>query len=135
MNKVVLVGRLARDPEIHYTNEGSSVTRFAVAINRKYAKKGNKQEADFINCVTFGKTAEFVEKYFKKGNRIGLSGRIQTGNYLNKDNQKVYTTDVIVEEVEFVESKSECSSNNYESTDKDGFVQVDTDMSEELLFV
>ena len=103
MNKVILMGRLTRDPDIRYTDGGLSVARFSVAVDRRFSKD---HEADFISCVAFGKTAEFIEKYFGKGQRIGLTGRIQTGSYTNRDGTKVYTTDVVAEAVEFVESKA-----------------------------
>ena len=105
MNKVQLVGRLTRDPEIRYSQgeNATATARFSVAVNRRFKNAEGNYDADFINCVAFGKSAEFVEKYFKKGMAIGLTGRIQTGSYTNKDGQKVYTTDVVVEETEFVE--------------------------------
>jgi len=107
MNKVSIVGRLTKDPEVRYSdNENSTcVARFHVAIDRRFKRQG-EQEADFPSCIAFGKTAEFVSNYFHQGMKIGLSGRIQTGNYTNRDGQKVYTTDVVAEEVEFVESKN-----------------------------
>ena len=107
MNTCSLVGRLVREPDLKYTQgaEPMAVTRFTVAVDRKIKKDG-EESADFISCIAFGKTAEFVAKYFAKGQRIGLTGRIQTGSYTNKDGQKVYTTDVIAENVEFVESKA-----------------------------
>lgn len=104
MNSVQLVGRLTRDPEVRYTEGGSSIARFALAVDRRF-KGENGPTADFPNCVAFGKTAEFIEKYFHKGMRMGCQGRIQTGSYTNNDGQKVYTTDVVVENCEFVESK------------------------------
>lgn len=103
MNKVILMGRLTRDPETRY-GENSTVTRFSIAIDRRYKQDGG-QEADFPSCVAFGKTAEFIEKYFKQGMKIALEGRLQTGSYTNKDGIKIYTTDVIAESVEFAESK------------------------------
>ena len=105
MNSVSLVGRLTRDPEVRYTDGGSTITRINIAVDRRFKKEG-EQNADFISCVGFGKTAEFLEKYFRKGQKIGLNGRIQTGSYTNSDGQKVYTTDVVIENVEFVESKN-----------------------------
>lgn len=107
MNQVQIVGRLTRDPELKYTQgaEPMAITRFTVAVDRRVKKQG-EESADFISCIAFGKTADFVAQYFGKGQRIGLTGRIQTGSYTNKDNQKVYTTDVIAENVEFVESKA-----------------------------
>ena len=108
MNKCALVGRLTKEPEIRYSQgeNATATARFSVAVNRRFKNAEGNYDADFINCVAFGKTAEFLEKYFKKGMAIGLTGHIQTGSYTNKDGQKVYTTDVIVEETEFVESKN-----------------------------
>lgn len=110
MNKVILMGRLTRDPEVRYTQRNSSqesiaIARFTLAVDRKLHKEG-EDAADFISCVSFGKTAEFEEKYFRKGLKVAITGRIQTGSYTNRDGQKVYTTDVVVEEQEFAESKS-----------------------------
>lgn len=105
MNNVSLVGRLTRDPEVRYTDGGLSIARFSMAVDRKFKKDG-QPDADFPNCVAFGKTAEFIEKYFTKGQRMGATGRIQTGLYTNNEGVKVYTTDVVVENVEFVESKN-----------------------------
>lgn len=114
MNKVIIIGRFTRDPEIKYsTGENATATaRFSLAVNRRFKNKEGNYDADFINCVAFGKTAEFIEKYFIKGMAIGITGRIQTGNYINKEGQKVYTTDVVVEETEFVESKNKGTSDN-----------------------
>lgn len=97
MNKVILTGRFTRDPEVRYTNDGTSIARFSIAVNRRFAKEGSDQKADFLNCIAFGKSAEFIEKYFLKGMKADLSGRIQTGSYTNRDGQKVYTTDIVVE--------------------------------------
>ena len=114
MNKVIIIGRFTRDPEIKYsTGENATATaRFSLAVNRRFKNKEGNYDADFINCVAFGKTAEFIEKYFTKGMAIGITGRIQTGSYTNKEGQKVYTTDVGVEETEFVESKNKGTSDN-----------------------
>lgn len=114
MNKVIIIGRFTRDPEIKYsTGENATATaRFSLAVNRRFKNKEGNYDADFINCVAFGKTAEFIEKYFTKGMAIGITGRIQTGSYTNKEGQKVYTTDVVVEETEFVESKNKGTSDN-----------------------
>lgn len=108
MNKVILVGRLTRDPEVRYSQgeKQTAVGRYTLAVERRYKRDG-EQGADFIPCVTFGKSAEFAERYFHKGLRVSVSGRIQTGSYTNKEGNKVYTTDVFVEEQEFAESKSE----------------------------
>lgn len=107
MNKIIEIGRLTRDPEVKYSQGANptAIAKFALAVDRKIKKEG-EPTADFINHVAFGKTAEFIEKYFKQGSKIAVVGRIQTGNYTNKDGQKVYTTDVIVEEAEFAESKA-----------------------------
>lgn len=137
MNNVSLVGRLTRDVEIRYTDGGTSISRFSIAVDRRFKSEG-QPSADFINCVAFGKTAEFVEKYFKKGQRIGAIGRIQTGSYDNKDGVKVYTTDVIVEQAEFVESKGSSESNGNGFTpqnakDDMGFMNIPDDVGDEGL--
>ena len=118
MNNVSLVGRLTRDPEIKNTNSGSTYARFSIAVDRR----GKDAGTDFINIVAFGKTSEFIERYFRKGQRIGINGRIQTGSYEGKDGKKVYTFDVIAENVEFVESKSASSSAT--PANADGFVNI-----------
>ena len=118
MNNVSLVGRLTRDPEIKTTNSGSTYARFSIAVDRR----GKDAGTDFINIVAFGKTSEFIERYFRKGQRIGINGRIQTGNYEGKDGKKVYTFDVIAENVEFVESKSASASAT--PANADGFVNI-----------
>ena len=142
MNSVQLVGRFTRDPEIKYTSGGSSVSRFSLAVDRRF-KAEDGPDADFINCVAFGKTAEFIEKYFHKGQRIGLNGRIQTGSYTNQEGKKVYTTDVVAENVEFVESKSNSSDSNTGGSDNtndgfgqagDGFMDIPDGIDEELPF-
>ena len=135
MNKVTILGRLTRDPEVRYsTGENATATaRFSVAVNRKFKNAEGNYDADFINCVTFGKTAEFVEKYFHKGDMIALAGRIQTGSYTNKDGVKVYTTDVVVEEVEFAGGKNDGSANTSSNPIKtldNGFMDVDSDADE-----
>ena len=114
MNKVIIIGRFTRDPEIKYTTgeNATATARFSLAVNRRFKNKEGNYDADFINCVAFGKTAEFIEKYFTKGMAIGITGRIQTGSYTNKEGQKVYTTDVVVEETEFVESKNKGTADN-----------------------
>ena len=134
MNNVCLVGRLTRDPETRITPNGLAVTRFSVAVDRRFKRDG-EQTADFINCVSFGKTAEFVEKYFSKGQRIGLTGRIQTGSYTNKEGKKVYTTDVVAENVEFVESKKQNESKPKEADIGDGFMNIPSGIDEELPFL
>jgi single-strand DNA-binding protein len=137
MNNVSLVGRLTRDVEIRYTDGGTSISRFSIAVDRRFKSEG-QPSADFINCVAFGKTAEFIEKFFKKGQRIGAIGRIQTGSYDNKDGVKVYTTDVIIEQAEFVESKgsSESSGNGFtpqNAKDDMGFMNIPDDVGDEGL--
>ena len=114
MNKVIIIGRFTRDPEIKYsTGENATATaRFSLAVNRRFKNKEGNYDADFINCVAFGKTAELIEKYFTKGMAIGITGRIQTGSYINNEGQKVYKTEVVVEETEFVESKNKGTSDN-----------------------
>jgi len=141
MNNVGLVGRLTRDPDVTYSNGGASIAKFNIAVDRRFKKEG-QPDADFISCTAFGKTAEFIEKYFTKGQRIGLTGRIQTGNYMNKDNVKVYTTDVVVENVEFVESKAsgggqegyQSSRPEPSSAAGDGFMNIPDGIDEELPF-
>lgn len=120
MNKVILMGRLTRDPEIRYTQsaEPLAIARYNLAVDRRFQRKdnsGNEQTADFISCIAFGKNAEFAEKYLKQGTKIAIVGRIQTGSYTNKDGNKVYTTDVVVEEHEFCESRSSQDGNTQDS--------------------
>lgn len=112
MNKVILLGNLTRDPEIRYSQgeKQMAVARFSLAVNRRFAKDG-ETNADFLNCTAFGKTAEFVEKYFRQGSRMGLVGRIENNNYTNKNGEKVYSVQIMVEEVEFAERKSAQSNN------------------------
>ena len=116
MNKVILIGRLTRDPEVRYTqgDNAMAIARYSLAVDRRFKRDG-EPDADFINCVAFGKSGEFAEKYLKKGTKVAVVGRIQTGSYTNKDGQKVYTTDVVVEEQEFAESKNSGSSDNNQS--------------------
>lgn len=114
MNKVILMGRIVRDPEVRYSNgaNGSTaVARYTLAVDRRFKREG-EQNADFINCIAFGKLGEFAEKYIHKGVKIAVTGRIQTGSYKNKDGNTVYTTDVVVEEQEFCESKASQQSQN-----------------------
>lgn len=143
MNKVILMGRLTRDPEVRYAqNEsGTAVARYSLAVDRRFKREG-EQDADFIGCVAFGKAAEFAEKYFHKGIKVVVTGRIQTGSYTNKDGQKVYTTDVVVEEQEFAESKAASEGNgggysgsgSNNSSSGDGFMNVPDGIDEELPF-
>ncbi|BBF44513.1 single-stranded DNA-binding protein [Lachnospiraceae bacterium KM106-2] len=147
MNKVVLMGRLTRDPEVRYSQGESAlaIARFTLAVDRRFKRQG-EQDADFINCVAFGKTAEFAEKYLKQGTKIVTSGRIQTGSYTNKEGQKVYTTEVIAEEVEFAESKATAANHTmdggYQQVSRpapsqaagDGFMNIPDGIDEELPF-
>ena len=144
MNKVILMGRMTRDPEVRYGgSNNSAVARFSLAVDRRFKREGDEQTADFINCVAFGKTAEFLEKYGRKGTKYAIEGRIQTGSYTNKDGQKVYTTDVVCENVEFAESKNSNSgdssfnggANFAPSSDAgDGFMNIPDGIDEELPF-
>ena len=113
MNKVILMGRLTRDPEVRYSagENALAIARYTLAVDRRFRRDG-EASADFINCVAFGRQGEFAEKYMKQGTKIVISGRIQTGSYTNRDGVKVYTTDVVVEECEFAESKNAASGNS-----------------------
>lgn len=135
MNSVQLLGRLTRDPDVRYTDSGSTIARFSLAVDRRFKQEGG-ETADFINCIAFGKTAEFIEKYFTKGLKIALNGRIQTGSYANKDNVKVFTTDVVVENVEFAESKNNNSNavSNAAPTPNGDFMSIPDGIDEELPF-
>lgn len=139
MNKVELIGRLTKDPEVRYSNgaNGSTaVARYTLAIDRKYKQEG-QQNADFVNCIAFGKLGEFAEKYLHKGVKIAIVGRIQTGSYKNKDGNTIYTTDVVVEEQEFCESKAS-QQNTQERPkpmpDSDGFMNIPDGIDSELPF-
>ena len=118
MNKVILMGRLTRDPEVRYTSgdQPMAIARYTLAVDRRQSRNnnGDEQTADFINCVAFGRTGEFAEKYLHKGTKIAVTGRIQTGSYTNKDGVKVYTTEVVIEDHEFCESRNAAGEgNNY----------------------
>ena len=112
MNKVILMGRLTRDPEVRYSQgeNSTAIARYTLAVDRRFKRDG-EQTADFINCVVFGKSAEFTERYFRQGMRVVVCGRIQTGSYTNRDGVKVYTTEVVVEDQEFAESKAVSDAN------------------------
>ena len=141
MNKVILMGRLTRVPDVRYSQgeNATAVARFTLAVDRRFKRDGDAT-ADFINCVSFGKAAEFAEKYLRQGAKIAVTGRIQTGSYTNKDGVKVYTTDVVVEEQEFAESKAASaqnneSSNNIPSIDAgDGFMNIPDGIDEQIPF-
>ena len=139
MNKVILMGRLTRDPEVRYSQgeQATAIARYTVAVDRRFRRDGDSQTADFIGCVAFGRQAEFAEKYLRKGTKIALTGRIQTGSYTNRDGQKVYTTDVVVEEQEFAESKTAgqiAQQNPAPMTREDGFMEIPDGLEEELPF-
>lgn len=153
MNKAILMGRLTRDPEVRYTQGENqmAIARYTLAVDRRFNRNGDENTADFIPCVAFGKAGEFAERYFRKGTKIAVTGRIQTGSYTNKDGVKVYTTEVVVEEQEFAESKN---SNNNSGSDGnygnsnyggnsqpaapaapgDGFMNIPDGIDEELPF-
>lgn len=140
------MGRLTRDPEVRYSQGANptAIARYSLAVDRKIKQEG-QQTADFINCVSFGKQGEFVEKYLKKGTKVVITGRLQTGSYTNNDGQKVYTTDVITEDVEFAESKHGMSEDDKNARDNaamaaagvdtDGFMNIPDGIEEELPFV
>lgn len=138
MNSVALCGRMVREPEekiIAGANGNTTVSRFTLAVDRRQKAKEGEQSADFINCVAFGKTAEFINKYFTKGRRIGITGRIQTGSFTNKDGQKIYTTDVVAETAEFIDSKADAQESKPADT-SDGFTNIAADLSgDDLPFV
>lgn len=145
MNKVILMGRLTRDPEVRYSQgeNAMAIARYTLAVDRRFNRNNDEQSADFINCVAFGRAGEFSEKYFRKGLKVLVTGRIQTGSYTNKDGVKVYTTDVVVEEQEFAESKanSQASTNNGGNQSVpsvggsgDGFMYIPDGIDEELPF-
>ena len=139
MNKAALVGRLTRDPEIRRTQGENSMTvaRYTLAVDRRYKKDGG-QQADFISCVAFGKNGDFVDKYLRKGMKIAVTGRIQTGSYQKQDGTKVYTTDVVVEEHDFCESRGASSGSSgteqAPAVDSDGFMDIPDDIDEDLPF-
>lgn len=141
MNKWIGIGRLTRDPEVRYSQENSSlaIARYTLAIDRRKTQNNENPGADFISCIAFGKAAEFAEKYFTKGTKIAVTGRIQTGHYTNKDGNEVYTTDIIVEETEFAESKRGMSEEDKEARDNaaidgSGFMSIPDGIDEELPF-
>ena len=143
MNKVILMGRLTRDPEVRYGagENSTAVARYTIAVDRRFKRDG-EQNADFIGCVAFGRNTEFAEKYLRQGTKIVLTGRIQTGSYTNRDGQKVYTTDIVVEEQEFAESKAVAAGNsgqgNYSRSsspsDANGFMTIPDNIDAELPF-
>ena len=144
------MGRLTRDPEVRYSqgDNASAVARYTLAVDRRFRREGDQQTADFINCVAFGRSAEFAERYLRQGVKIAVTGRIQTGSYTNRDGVRVYTTDVVVEEQEFAESKAASASNSgyqnnsYQAAPApspsvdigDGFMNIPDGIDEELPF-
>lgn len=132
MNKVILVGRLTKDPDVRYSEDRKCSARYSLAVQRSYKNSNGQYDADFINCIAFGRTAEFAEKWLKKGSKISIIGSIRTGNYTNKEGQKVYTTDVVVEENEFVESKSE-ERREQPSDVGEGFMSIPDSVEDEGL--
>ena len=141
MNKVILMGRLTADPKIRYSQgeNAKAVARYTLAVDRQYASENTEQTADFISCVAFGRTAEFAEKYLKKGTKIAIEGRIQTGSY-EKEGVRVFTTDVVVERNEFAESKAASQNNASAETDPapstgdEAFMNIPDDVAEALPF-
>ena len=137
MNKVILIGRLVRDPELRYTQaeEPMAIARYTLAVERrgKRNQDGNESNADFISCVAFGRLGEFAEKYLQKGLRVAVTGRIQTGSYTNQEGQKVHTTDIIVEEQEFADGKRDTSGPSPSSTG-DGFMNESSEYGENTPF-
>ena len=134
MNKVILIGRLTSDPEVHYTQNDTAIARYTLAVDRMFKRDGEPQ-ADFIRCVAFGKPAEFAERYLCKGVKIAVTGRIQTGSYTNRDGQKVYTTDVVAESQEFCEKKAESPAPSAQPAfDPDRFMDIPEDIDEGLPF-
>ena len=157
MNKVILMGRLTRDPDIRYSagDSSSMVARYTVAVDRRFSRRNDdgEQTADFIGCVAFGRSAEFAQNYLHKGTKVVVTGRIQTGSYTNRDGQKVYTTDVVVEDQEFAESRAAAeqhgvNTSSYAPMDRpaapaparpddsvgDGFMNIPDGIDEDLPF-
>ena len=149
MNKVILMGRLTRDAEIRYSQgeSATAIARFSLAVDRRFRRDGDDQNTDFINCVAFGRTAEFLERFGRKGTKFVLEGRIQTGSYTNKEGQRVYTTDIIVDDQEFADSKNSAGGNGdnggygYQPTSRpaptsaigDGFMNIPDGVEDEGL--
>ena len=154
MNKVILMGRLTRDPEVRYSagDNSMAIARYTLAVDRRFRRDGSDQNTDFIGCVAFGRSAEFAEKYLRQGTKVVVTGRIQTGSYTNRDGQKVYTTDVVVEDQEFAESKAAASESGMgmmrqpspmaaapmpspsQASSGDGFMNIPDGIDEELPF-
>lgn len=137
MNKVILMGNFGRDPEIKYSTgeNASAVARWSLAVSRRFKNAEGNYDTDWINCVAFGKTAEFIEKYFKQGSKAVVAGRIQTGSYTNKDGNKVYTTDVVVEEIDFAGAKGETTeaASGFKPKKDEGFINIPDGVEDEGL--
>ena len=141
MNKVILMGRLTKAPEIRYTqgDDPMCIARYTLAVDRRYHRQNDDQTADFIRCVAFGKGGEFAEKYLHQGTKIAVSGRLQTGSYTKNDGTRVYTTDVVIEEQDFAESKAAGQQSSDQTpppapTDEDGFMSIPDGIDDELPF-
>ena len=136
MNKVILMGRLVEEPNTTYAKnrQDLAITRYTLAVQRKIKNDKGEYDSDFIRCVAFGKAGEFASKYFHKGQKVLVSGRIQTGSYTNKDGQKVYTTDIILEDQEFAESKREGTVSTTKDSVMDGFSDIEGDTTDDVLF-
>ena len=146
MNKVILMGRMTRDPEVRYSQgkSATAIARYTLAVDRRFNRNNDENSADFIGCVAFGRSAEFAEKYLRKGMKVVVTGRIQTGSYMNKDGVKVCTTDVVVEDQEFAESKKAVinsgDTNSSQASDSatdavgEGFMNIPDGIDEELPF-
>ena len=141
MNKCIFIGRLVKEPDIRYAQNQNStcVAKFSIAVDRKFKQKEGDPTADFINCVAFGKLGELVEKYVTKGSKVNIVGRLQTGNYTNKEGQKVYTNDIVVEEIEFLDNKTKSEGGSQQENrpapaNGDGFMNIPDGIDEELPF-
>lgn len=140
MNKVILMGRLTRDPDVRYSSgeNSTAVARYTLAVDRRFRREGDSATADFIGCVVFGRQAEFAEKYLRQGTKIAITGRIQTGSYTNREGRKIYTTDVVVEEQEFAESKNADRPREQSAApqaDADGFMSIPDGIDEDIPFM
>jgi len=140
MNKVILMGRLTRDPEVSSSTTGTTFARYSIAVDRRFKRDG-EPDADFFNCTSFGKQAEFVERYLKKGTKVVVSGRLQNNNYTNKEGQKVYDVRIMVEDIEFAESKNASTDGSFSGSSSSGssnvgndFLNVPDGLVEELPF-
>nr|DAI95296.1 MAG TPA: Single strand binding protein [Bacteriophage sp.] len=141
MNKVTLMGRLTRDPSVRYSQgeRAMAIARYTLAVDRRVRRNDSDQTADFINCIAFDRAGEFAEKYFRQGMRVLISGRIQTGSYINKDGAKVYTTDIVIEDQEFADSKGATAAGNSQGnnqsqyTDDEGFMHIPDGVEDEGL--